>query len=73
MFETFKIFKALVENTLGKKIKALISYNGGDYIKREFQQLCTSKCIEMQDSVPYTPQQNGVVERNNRYLKEMAT
>ena len=27
----------------------------------------------MQQSTPYTPQQNGVAERKNRYLKEMAT
>ena len=27
----------------------------------------------MQDSIPYTPQQNGVAERNNISLKEMAT
>ena len=27
----------------------------------------------MYHSVPYTPQQNGVVERKNRALKEMAT
>ena len=27
----------------------------------------------MQHSVPYTPQQNGVAERENRALKEMAT
>ena len=27
----------------------------------------------MQHSTPYTPQQNGVAERKNRYLKEMAT
>ena len=27
----------------------------------------------MQHSIPYTPQQNGVAERKNRSLKEMAT
>ena len=37
VFENFKAFKALVESTLGKKIKELRSYNGGEYIKIEFQ------------------------------------
>ena len=27
----------------------------------------------MQHSIPYTPQKNGVAERKNRSLKEMAT
>ena len=27
----------------------------------------------MKHSIPYLPQQNGVAERKNRYLKEMAT
>ena len=33
VFETFKIFKDLDENTLGKNIKALISDNGREYVK----------------------------------------
>ena len=73
VFETFKVFKDLVENTLGKNIKGIISYNGGEYIKRYFHQLCASKGIQMQHSVPYTPKQNGVVERKNRSLKYMDT
>ena len=73
VFETFTIFKALAENTLGKNIKALRSYNGGEYIKREFQHLCASAGIQMQHSVPYTPHQDGVAKRKNKSLKEMAT
>ena len=30
-----------------------------------------NKKIQQQHTVPYTPQQNGVVERKNRTLKEM--
>ena len=33
---------------------------------------CTTWGIQMQQIVPYTPQQNGVAERNNCTLKEMA-
>ena len=73
MFETFIVFKSLVENNVGKNRKALKSYNGGEYIKREFQWLFASEGIQMRHLVPYTPQQNGVAKRKNRYLKEMAT
>ena len=73
VFETFKNFKALVENTLGKKIKALKLDIGGDYITREFQQLCASTGLKMQHLVPYTPQQNGIAKRKNVSLKEIAT
>ena len=54
VFETFKIFKALYENNIDKNIKALRFDNGGEYIKREFQQVCASTGIQMQHSVPYT-------------------
>ena len=37
VFETFKIFKALVDNIIGNNIKERISNNGGEYEKREFQ------------------------------------
>ena len=37
------------------------------------QQLCEQNFLQMQHSVPYTPQQNGVVECKNRALKEMTT
>ena len=33
---------------------------------------CTEQGIQMQHTVPYTPQQNGVAERKNHTLKEMA-
>ena len=41
--------------------------------KSEFISYCEYAGIQMQHSIPYTPQQNGVAERNNRSLKEMAT
>ena len=37
VFEDFKVFKALAENNLEKKIKSIRSDNGGEYIKRDFQ------------------------------------
>ena len=34
VFDTFKIFKSLAQNTLKNNIKALRFDNGGDYVKR---------------------------------------
>ncbi|GJR39419.1 retrotransposon protein, putative, ty1-copia subclass [Tanacetum coccineum] len=63
VFETFKVFKAEVELQLGKKIKALRSDRGGEYLSQEL--------IVQNLTSPYTPQQNGVSERRNRTLLDM--
>ena len=63
----------MVENSFNKKIKSIRSNNGGEYIKGYFHSFCESEGIQMEHSVPYTPQQNGVAERKNKSLKEMET
>ena len=35
-FEKFKVFKNEVQNQLGKNIKTLRSYRGGEYLSQEF-------------------------------------
>ena len=72
VFETFKVYKALVENACGKKIKVIRTNNGKECVNKNLEHLCEECGIQMQHSVPYTPQQNGVVERKNRALKGMA-
>ena len=56
-----------------EELKILRSDNGCEYVKSEFIQYCKDAGIYMQHSIPYTPQQNGVAERKNSSLKEMAT
>ena len=73
VFDHFKVFKSLVENHYGRKLKILISNNGGEYVKSIFIHYCEYSGTQMQHSIPYTPQQNGVAVRKNRSLKEMAT
>jgi hypothetical protein len=65
-------YKALVEKKSGHQIQRLRTYNGGEYVNNNFTSYYTTQGIQMQHIVPYTPQQNGVVERKNRTLKEMA-
>jgi transposase InsO family protein len=68
----FKIFKAAMENATGKTIKRLRSDNGGEYTGRQFKAYLNHHGIKHEKTVPYTPQQNGLVERMNRSLVEMA-
>ena len=70
-FEKFKGFKALVEQETGAKIKTLRTYRGGEFMSQEFQDFCEKEGINRHLTAPYTPQQNGVVERRNRTLLEM--
>jgi transposase InsO family protein len=72
VFERFKAWKALVENESGHKVKVLRSDNGGEYTSKAFEAFMRDHGIAHQTSAPYTPQQNGVAERANRTLVEMA-
>jgi hypothetical protein len=40
VFNHFQEFKALIENATRRKIKVLISDNGGEYIGKAFKQFC---------------------------------
>ena len=73
VFEIFKVFKALVENLSGKKIKVLRMDNGKEYINNNLHQLCEENFIQMQHLVPYTPQKSCAAEHKNRALKEIST
>ena len=71
-FAKFKEWKALVEKQCEHKIKVLRSDNGGEYVSIQFDELLKHEGIARQTSTPYTPQQNGVAERANRTIVEMA-
>ena len=70
--EQFKIFNAWTENQTQKSIKSLRSDNGGEYISKNFKRFCEDHGISRQFTIPYTPQQNGVVERKNHTFMEVA-
>ena len=46
--------------------------NGVEIIKNEFKAYLSMHVIQHQKTIPYTSQQNGVSERNNRTLIEMS-
>ena len=70
-FEKFKEFQSEVENQCGKKIKALRSDRGGEYLSHEFSNHLKSCGIVPQLTPPGTPQRNGMSERRNRTLLDM--
>jgi len=72
VFAKFVKFKAVVELETGNRLKILRSDNGGEYTSRQFEAYLAKEGIKHQLTVPYTPQQNGVSERRNRTLMEMA-
>ena len=55
-FRKFQEFKALVENQSSRKIRALRSDNGGEYIFGEFNDFCRKAGIKRELTVPYNPQ-----------------
>ncbi|GMF44035.1 unnamed protein product [Phytophthora fragariaefolia] len=67
-----KIYKAAMENATGKTIKPLRSDNGGECTDKLFKAYLNGNGIKHEKTVPYTPQQNGLAERMNRSLVEMA-
>jgi hypothetical protein len=72
MFEKFKQYKALAENKIGQKMKVLGSDNGREFVSKKFDTFLVECKIQRQTSAPYSPQQNGVVERANRIIMECA-
>jgi len=72
VFEKFKEYHAKVTNMTGKKLKRLRSDNGGEYLSAKFQEYLKAHGTKHEVTTPYTPQQNGVSERLNRTLQEMA-
>ena len=62
----------MVETQSGCKIQVLRSDNGKEYTSAQFILFHEEAGIEHQLIAPYTPEQNGVSERRNRSVMEMA-
>ncbi|GKE47366.1 ribonuclease H-like domain, reverse transcriptase, RNA-dependent DNA polymerase [Tanacetum coccineum] len=68
-FDTFKEYKKTIENELRTTLKMLrTDRGGGEFTSNEFTQYCKENSIARQLTAPYSPQQNGVVERRNRTI-----
>ncbi|CAN1318227.1 Retrovirus-related Pol polyprotein from transposon TNT 1-94 [Linum perenne] len=60
------------ESQLSLQTKIIQSDHGGEFDSTEFHNFCSSLGIKHEFSAPRTPQQNGVVERKNRAILDLA-
>lgn len=65
---TWLDFKANVDKDTGYTIKRLRSDNGGEFVNAEFEAALVKSGITHERTAPYTPEQNGQVERLNGSL-----
>ena len=70
-FLGFKRVKNKIETESGKKLQALRTDRGGEFTSIEFKEYCESSGIKRYLTAPYSPQQNGVVERRNQTVIAM--
>ena len=71
-FDKFVECKAQAEKECGHYIKVLRSDRGGEYTSNMFINFCRKNDIKKEFTASYTLQQNGVAERKNRTIVEMA-
>ncbi|XP_019226597.1 PREDICTED: uncharacterized protein LOC109208047 [Nicotiana attenuata] len=67
-----KQFITMVQNQYGIVIKMIRSDNGSEFFNAQCSELLTGLGIIHQSSRPYTPQQNGIVERRHIYILDTA-
>jgi hypothetical protein len=67
-------FKVVLKEikALGFKIKELRTDRGGEFVSKEVKDYCCEHEILHTFSGPYAPQQQGISERMNRFIAEMA-
>jgi transposase InsO family protein len=70
--DIFKRFFTRVENEFENKLKKVRSDNGSEFKNSRIENFCDEKGIKYEFSTTYTPEQNGLVERKNRTLIDMA-
>jgi hypothetical protein len=64
--------QAAAEVECGRKLRMLRTDNGSEFMAAEFMSYCADEGVQRHYSAPYSPQQNGVVERRNQTVVGMA-
>ena len=72
VFDKFRVYDKLVENKFGRVMRVLRSDNGREFRNKNMDEYLESRGIERERTAPYTPEQNGKAERDNRTIIESA-
>lgn len=70
--EYLKEYIRLVETKWNRKVSRIKSDNGREYVNKSLIDWAKLKGIEMNYTIPYSPQMNGTAERLNRTIMEKA-
>jgi len=71
-YQAFKRFSKVMQNAKNCGISSIKSDHGGEFQNEKFDKFCSKSGIKYDFSALRTPQHNGVVERKNQSLKELA-
>jgi len=71
-YKAFKKLAKVLQNENGCCVKSIRSDHGGEFQNAKFERFCEKYGIQHSFLAPRTSQQNGVVERKNRSLEELA-
>ncbi|UYV66529.1 hypothetical protein LAZ67_4001965 [Cordylochernes scorpioides] len=72
VLEKYKEFVKRVRTETGNKIKRFRTDNGTEFLNKNFSDYLKSLGIVHELTAPYTPEQNGISERDNRTIVESA-
>lgn len=70
--ETLKKYAQQVETKWNCRVSRIKSDNGREYVNKNLIDWAKLKGIEMNYTIPYSPQMNGTAERLNRTIMEKA-
>lgn len=72
VYDCLSSFIPMVKNMTGTHIKFFRFDNGREFVNQKIKSLFTKEGIQVEYITPYTPEQNGRIERENRTIQECA-
>lgn len=72
VYDCVRKYLADFESETKRKVLKLVSDNGSEFTSNRMKEFLLSRGIAQEFSAPFTPQQNGYIERDNRTVMEAA-